>query len=304
MLLKVLVGKTSEGAAKGDFRTQVKTLDIVDIEVQADYILAGGQAIFKADKALVRTVADIAVSPLDLEEHRLALAVDLEVRGDLDAVIVGDHQFELDFLDLLEGGNHVVGLLAEVAGDIVGKFQRLGAVGLDNAGTPHAAARRRHDLGMIDAVDDNALGEELGAATAVFGTVVGKPEDDGFDIAAVLGLGQHAVERVVAELTAGRKIGDIQISETQTGEIAQLYFGVQAEKVGHISQDLPQRVFELYRGAGRSQARSQKRHRVFIGGKIPLHAIKGRLGKGQGCEGCAQGFANGHRRIELPLGHR
>ena len=33
-ILKVLVVKTSEGAAKGDFRTQVKTLDIVDIEVQ------------------------------------------------------------------------------------------------------------------------------------------------------------------------------------------------------------------------------------------------------------------------------
>ena len=79
MLLVVLVWKAAERPAKGHFRTQVKTFDIVDIEVQADNILTGRQTIFETDKPLVRTIADIAVRTFDIKEHWFALTVNLEI---------------------------------------------------------------------------------------------------------------------------------------------------------------------------------------------------------------------------------
>ena len=196
MILKVLVGKAAKRPAESKLRAHIETLDIVYIKVEADDILAGGQAVFKADEALVRAIADVAVGALDLQEHRLSLGIDLEIRSDFDPVVVGDDQLELDFADLLKRGDLVIGLLAEVAGNVVGQLQRLRPIGLDDASSPHTTARRGHDFGMINPVDDNALGKKLSTAYAVFGRIVREPQDDRLDVAAVLSLSQHAFERV------------------------------------------------------------------------------------------------------------
>ena len=175
---------------------------------------------------------------LDFQEHGLALSIDLEVRGNFDPIVIGDDQLELDFADLLKRGDFVVGLLAEVAGDVVGQLQRLRPIGLDDAGAPHTTARRGHDFGVINPVDDNAFGKKLSTADAVFGRIVREPQNDRLDVAAVLGLGQHAFERVVAQLATRREVGNVQIRKAQLGKIPELHFRVHTEEIRHVAQYL------------------------------------------------------------------
>ena len=238
MILEVLVGKAAKRPAESKLRAQIEALDIVYIKVEANDVLAGGQAVFKANEALVRTIANVAMGALDLQEHGLALSVDLEIRGTFDPIVVGDDQLELDFADLLKRGDLVIGLLTEVAGNIVGQLQRLRPIGLDDAGAPHTTARRRHDFGVINPVDDNALGKKLSTAYAVFGRIVREPQDDRLDVAAILGFGQHAFERVVAQLATRGEVGNVEISKAQLGEIPELHLRVRAEEIRHVAQDL------------------------------------------------------------------
>ena len=53
MILEVLVGEAAKRPAEGDLRTHIEALNIVYIKVEANDVLAGGQAVFKADEALV-----------------------------------------------------------------------------------------------------------------------------------------------------------------------------------------------------------------------------------------------------------
>ena len=77
VIAKILIGETAIVTGDRPFGSKIKALEVLDVKIDTENILAGRQPVFEADKAHVRAVADIAVRAFDQQKYRFVLAVDL-----------------------------------------------------------------------------------------------------------------------------------------------------------------------------------------------------------------------------------
>ena len=192
-------------------------------EVKAQHAGPGRQAVAEPMKRLIRAVLDVAGRAQHRQEYGRTEVVGLLVGGHFDLVVVGEHEADLNALDLAEIVDGVVRARGEVF-DVISQGDDIRAAGHNRAAAANAALHHGHDVsGVLDAVDENAPARQQRAALAVFGRIVGNAHDDGAHKVGVHRAAEQAAERVVAKRQVGVAMRRIDKGRAEGGKIPDLH---------------------------------------------------------------------------------
>jgi hypothetical protein len=120
--------------------------------------------------------------------------VRLQVGSDVNGVVVGQDQLDLDFTDFAKVGDRIVGPWKEVALDVVDQCDHIAAVGLQTTAPTYTTVDQRPDLRMLDTVDVDTFEEQHGAADTVGRGVVGQTDEKTLDVTGVQTAAQHTFQ--------------------------------------------------------------------------------------------------------------
>ena len=152
----VLVGKAAVLKIADELAAEVKALQVGNGEVEAQHAGPGRQAVAEAVKCLIRAVLDVASRAQHRQKYGGAEVVGLLVGGYFDFVVVGQHEADLNPLDLAEIVDGVFDARGEVF-DVVGQGDDIRAAGHNRATAANAALDHWDDVaGVLDAIDENA----------------------------------------------------------------------------------------------------------------------------------------------------
>ena len=270
-----------------------ETVPVHQVPVEADQLVGRGQAVVEAQDAAVALVADVSLRPRVGEEDRLrvAQAVGLEIRGELDPVVVGHGQ--------LHGGRrHRLGVEAEFeqASQVVLQQQALRPVhhqgalaqapALDHREEAEVAAADAHAVGVGE---DDVVAQDPGAADAVRRRVVPDLHPE-LVRRPVLIAREHAGERVAGpELRLGVGVVQVHVGQPEA-----------SGREGGVAQPAAHEVGHVPAGAGGLTRPGEEQGALDpVPGIVEAHPREAGLAQGQGRELHVEDAAH-HEAVRLP----
>ena len=273
---------------------QRQPVPVHHVPVESDQLVGGGQSVVEAQDAGVALVLDVARGPGVGEEDGLgaALAVGLQVGGQLDAVVVGHRQLHRG----LGQGRPVQAEIREAL-QVVLQQQALGSVDHQGAVAQPPALDLRLQA-EIPAAEADAVGvgehdvvtEDPGAAEAVRGRVVADLDPQLGRHPVLVGR-EHARQRVAGpELLPGGRVAQVDVGQAQAGGVEEGVLQVAARQVGHVAAGP---------GGGPARPGDQQAAREPVPRVVEAHAAEAGLAEGQGRELRVQPVAR-HQPVGLP----
>ena len=300
--LEVLIGEPLKAPVDHVLASQIKALEIFDVEIETDQFRGRGQAVLEAEEALVRPVGDVVLGLKDRQKDLAAEPIELFVGADFHPVVVGHDQLEFHLLDILEAGGRFGGL--EIVADVVGQQDGVCALGLEHPFFPNASFHQRHDALLHLAVNQDSLQEQNRPFVRRIGRIVGDADDHLFHVAQVLRPRQHALERVLAQVELAVRVMGIHPSKADLAEVPHLRQPPAAQQPRGTHRSIAGGTLGYRAKARRADPRREQGRRVLVGQKVPLQTVKRGLGKRQRCQSRADGVAHRERRVELALAGR
>ena len=152
---EILVGEPAVTSIHRVFAAHIEAAKVEDLEVHPQHLVTGRKSVVEADEPVIRTIDDLVPRLGHQQEYLIAKAIGLHVRSDLDAIVVGNYQFEGQLLDIA-GGRCLVGSDVVVS-DVVDQADDVLTSGFDRATFADATPYQRSDRRLGDAVDDDLV---------------------------------------------------------------------------------------------------------------------------------------------------
>ena len=256
-----------------------QAVPVDQVPVEADQLVGRGQPVVEAQDAAVALVPDVARGPGVGEEDGLgvALAVGLQVGGELDPVVVGHRQLHRG----LGQGRPVQAELGEGL-QVVLQQQALRSVDHQGAVAQPPARDLRLQAEVAAAVahaagvgEDDVVPEDPGAAGAVGRRVVADLDPQLRRHPVLVGR-EHAPQRVAGpELLPGGRVAQVDVGQPQAAGVEGRVLQAAAQQVGHVGAGS---------GGGPTRPGEQQGALQAVPRVVEPHAAEAGLAEGQGRE--------------------